>query len=100
MTHMIDVNFCSYIDYRLQPGDVRGYLNMGRLLTTAGRLPEAEKVYRRARNLLPSANQGRVTVTQSHLQVFLNLAVLIAANHSRYEEADDVSTPGIVSNRT
>ncbi|XP_022653435.1 transmembrane and TPR repeat-containing protein 3-like isoform X3 [Varroa jacobsoni] len=75
---------------RLQPGDVRGYLNMGRLLTTAGRLPEAEKVYRRARNLLPSANQGRVTVTQSHLQVFLNLAVLIAANHSRYEEADDL----------
>lgn len=67
---------------------------MGRLLTTAGRVPEAEEVYRRARSLLPSANQakqGKVTVTQTHLQIFLNLAVLIAANHSRYEEADDVS---------
>lgn len=79
---------------RLQPADVRGYLNMGRLLTTSGRTSEAEQVYRRARNLLPTVNQakhGKVTVTQTHLQIFLNLAVLIAANHSRYDEADDVS---------
>lgn len=81
--------------FRLQPGDIRGYLNMARLLTTAGRVPEAEEVYRRARSLLPSASQakqGKVTVTQTHLQIFLNLAVLIAANNSRYEEADDVSS--------
>ncbi|XP_028967817.1 protein O-mannosyl-transferase TMTC3 [Galendromus occidentalis] len=76
---------------RLQPGDVRAYLNMGRLLTITGKTDEAEEIYQRARRLIPTPNQSltnRVTVTQSHLQVFLNLAVLIAANESRVEEAD------------
>ena len=67
---------------------------MGRLLTITGKANEAEEVYQKARSLIPNANHSqtsRVTVTQSHLQVFLNLAVLIAANESRVEEADYVS---------
>lgn len=78
---------------------MRGYLNMGRLLTITGKTNEAEEIYQRARSLIPSANQSqssRVTVTQSHLQVFLNLAVLIAANESRVEEADYVSYMSLI----
>ncbi|XP_067130924.1 protein O-mannosyl-transferase Tmtc3-like [Centruroides vittatus] len=75
---------------RIQPNDVRGYLNSGRVFTLLRRYHEAEDAYLQAKALLPPPEREvrEVHVTPSHLQVFLNLASLIAQNHSRLEEAD------------
>ncbi|XP_013791998.2 transmembrane and TPR repeat-containing protein CG4050-like, partial [Limulus polyphemus] len=76
---------------RIQPDDVRGYLNSGRVFTHLKQYQDAEMVYLKAKSLLPQARWGKtseVRVTQTHLQLFLNLASLISRNHTRLEEAD------------
>ncbi|XP_022244376.1 transmembrane and TPR repeat-containing protein CG4050-like [Limulus polyphemus] len=76
---------------RIQPDDVRGYLNSGRLFTHMKKYQEAELVYLKAKSLLPQANRiksSEARITQTHLQLFLNLASLISRNNTRLEEAD------------
>ncbi|KAG8199948.1 hypothetical protein JTE90_006195 [Oedothorax gibbosus] len=78
---------------KIEPKDVRSYLNIGRILTSLRRFDEAEATYRKAQRLLPSPSsetQQEVHVTPSHLQLFLNLALLISQNETRLEEADAV----------
>ncbi|XP_013776748.2 transmembrane and TPR repeat-containing protein CG4050-like [Limulus polyphemus] len=76
---------------RIQPDDIRGYLNSGWLFTLMKKYQEAELVYLKAKSLLPRSSRvksSEARVTQTHLQLFLNLASLISRNHTRLEEAD------------
>ncbi|XP_076358340.1 protein O-mannosyl-transferase Tmtc3-like isoform X1 [Tachypleus tridentatus] len=76
---------------RIQPDDIRGYLNSGRVFTRMKKYQEAELVYLQAKALFPqvySVQSSESRVTQSHLQLFLNLASLISRNRTRLEEAD------------
>ncbi|KFM74789.1 Transmembrane and TPR repeat-containing protein, partial [Stegodyphus mimosarum] len=68
---------------RIQGDDVRGYLNMGRVLTHLRRYEEAEGIYLQAKALFPGpaeTKEREVRVTPNHLQLFLNLAFLISRN--------------------
>ncbi|XP_076355014.1 protein O-mannosyl-transferase Tmtc3-like [Tachypleus tridentatus] len=76
---------------RIQPDDIRGYLNSGRLFTHMKKYYEAELVYLKAKSLLPKSSRiksSEARITQTHLQLFLNLASLISRNNTRLEEAD------------
>lgn len=77
---------------RLQPTDVRGYLNLGRVLTSLRRYRAAEEVYQKAKKVLVSneAVMEKTYVSANHLQLYLNLALLISRNNSRLEEADEL----------
>ena len=77
----------------VQPDDIGGYINVGRALNHLGRVGAAEEAYLKAKSLLPRAKQGETyeaRVAPNHLNVFLNLATLIAKNGSRLEEADSL----------
>ncbi|XP_076315958.1 protein O-mannosyl-transferase Tmtc3-like [Tachypleus tridentatus] len=70
---------------RVQPDDIRGYLNAGNVLTRMKRYHQAEDMYLKARSLLPPFNGETprvLRVTQSYLQVLVNLASLIIKQHS------------------
>ncbi|XP_076363291.1 protein O-mannosyl-transferase TMTC3-like [Tachypleus tridentatus] len=76
---------------RMQPNDVRGFLNAGRILTCLRRYQEAEEIYLKAKAMLPlneKPTDMETHVTPSHLQVYLGLASLLSKNKSRLEEAD------------
>ncbi|XP_022236890.1 transmembrane and TPR repeat-containing protein CG4050-like, partial [Limulus polyphemus] len=78
---------------RMQPNDVRGFLNAGRILTCLRRYQEAEEIYLKAKAMLPlneKPTDMETHVTPSHLQVYLGLASLLSKNNSRLEEADAV----------
>ena len=76
---------------RVQPDDIGAHLNMGRTYNNMAKFEEAEAAYLKAKSLLPRAKPGesyQARVAPNHLNVFLNLATLIAKNGSRLEEAD------------
>ena len=76
---------------RVQPDDIGAHINIGRSFNHLGRLHEAETAYLAAKALLPKPKKGesyQARVAPNHLNVFLNLATLIAKNESRLEEAD------------
>ena len=78
---------------QVQPDDMGGHINVGRIYNHLKRFKEAEEAYLNAKSLLPEARPGKsyqARVAPNHLNVFLNLATLIAQNESRLEEADQL----------
>jgi len=76
---------------RVQPDDIGAHINVGRTYNHMARFEDAEAAYLKAKSLLPRAKPGesyQARVAPNHLNVFLNLATLIAKNGSRLEEAD------------
>lgn len=76
---------------QVQPDDIGGHIHVGRIYNHLKRYGEAEEAYLRAKALLPKPRPGesyQARVAPNHLNVFLNLATLIAKNGSRLEEAD------------
>ena len=76
---------------QVQPDDIGGHINVGRVYNHMKRFKEAEEAYLKAKSLLPKSRPGesyQARVAPNHLNVFLNLATLIAQNGSRLEEAD------------
>ena len=74
-----------------QPDDIGAHINVGRTYNHMARFEEAETAYLRAKSLLPRPKPGesyQARVAPNHLNVFLNLATLIAKNSTRLEEAD------------
>lgn len=75
----------------VQPDDIGAHINVGRTYNNLRHFKEAEKAYMRAKDLLPKPKTGepyQARIAPSHLNVFLNLANLIAKNETRLEEAD------------
>lgn len=78
---------------RVQPDDMGGHINVGRIYNHLKLYKEAEEAYLNAKSLLPESRPGKsyqARVAPNHLNVFLNLATLIAQNESRLEEADQL----------
>ncbi|XP_028982369.1 protein O-mannosyl-transferase TMTC3 isoform X2 [Diachasma alloeum] len=75
----------------VQGDDIGAHINVGRTYNHLKMFKEAEDAYLRAKSLLPKAKPGesyQARIAPSHLNVFVNLANLIAKNGSRLEEAD------------
>lgn len=75
----------------VQPDDIGAHMNVGRTYNNLNHYESAEKAFFKAKDLLPRPRPGeryQTRVAPSHLNVFLNLANLIARNKSRLEEAD------------
>ncbi|RWS11056.1 transmembrane and TPR repeat-containing protein CG4050-like protein [Dinothrombium tinctorium] len=75
----------------VQPDDIGAHMNVGRTYNNLNEYELAETAFRKAKSLLPRPRPGeryQARVAPSHLNVFLNLANLIARNKSRLEEAD------------
>lgn len=75
----------------VQVDDIGAHINVGRTYNHLKMFKEAEDAYLRAKSLLPKAKPGesyQARIAPSHLNVFVNLANLIAKNSTRLEEAD------------
>lgn len=75
----------------VQPDDIGAHMNVGRTYNNLNKYDLAEMAFHKAKDLLPRPRPGeryQARVAPSHLNVFLNLANLIARNRSRLEEAD------------
>lgn len=75
----------------VQPDDVGAHINVGRTYTHLEMYGEAEEAYLKAKSFLPKAKPGesyQTRIPPNYLNVFLNLANLIAKNRTRLEEAD------------
>ena len=78
---------------QVQPDDMGGHINVGRVYNHLKLYKKAEEAYLTAKSLLPESRPGKsyqARVAPNHLNVFLNLATLIAQNESRLEEADQL----------
>lgn len=76
---------------RIQEDDIGAHINVGRTYNNLKRYAEAEQAYVRAKALFPQAKPGvsyHARIAPNHLNVFINLANLIAKNQTRLEEAD------------
>ncbi|XP_054711432.1 protein O-mannosyl-transferase Tmtc3-like [Uloborus diversus] len=76
---------------KVQPDDIGAHINVGRTYHHLHMYEEAEKAFRKAKDLLPRPKTGepyQARIAPSHLNVFLNLGNLISRNGSRLEEAD------------
>ncbi|KAM8712089.1 hypothetical protein ACLKA7_012590 [Drosophila subpalustris] len=76
---------------RIQADDIGAHINVGRTYNNLKRYAEAEQAYVRAKALFPQAKPGvsyHARIAPNHLNVFINLANLIAKNQTRLEEAD------------
>ncbi|CAG2118227.1 unnamed protein product, partial [Medioppia subpectinata] len=75
----------------VQSDDIGAHMNVGRTYNNLHKYEMSEQAFNRAKDLLPRPRPGeryQARVAPSHLNVFLNLANLIARNKSRLEEAD------------
>ncbi|KAK9498194.1 hypothetical protein O3M35_004065 [Rhynocoris fuscipes] len=75
----------------VQQDDIGAHINVGRTYNHLNMFKEAEEAYLKAKSLLPKAKPGQsyqARIAPNHLNVFLNLANLIAKNATRLEEAD------------
>ncbi|KAL1110182.1 hypothetical protein AAG570_008259 [Ranatra chinensis] len=75
----------------VQQDDIGAHINVGRTYNHLKMFKEAEEAYLKAKSLLPKAKPGesyQARIAPNHLNVFLNLANLIAKNETRLEEAD------------
>lgn len=75
----------------VQQDDIGAHINVGRTYNHLKMFKEAEDAYLKAKSLLPKAKPGesyQARIAPNHLNVFLNLANLIAKNSTRLEEAD------------
>ncbi|KAH8413666.1 hypothetical protein KR222_003100, partial [Zaprionus bogoriensis] len=76
---------------RIQADDIGAHINVGRTYNNLKRYAEAEQAYVHAKALFPQAKPGvsyHARIAPNHLNVFINLANLIAKNQTRLEEAD------------
>ncbi|XP_034653174.1 protein O-mannosyl-transferase Tmtc3 [Drosophila subobscura] len=76
---------------RIQTDDIGAHINVGRTFNNLKRYAEAEQAYVKAKALFPQAKPGvsyHARIAPNHLNVFINLANLIAKNQTRLEEAD------------
>lgn len=76
---------------RVQGDDIGAHINVGRTYNHLKMFKEAEDAYLKAKSLLPKAKPGesyQARIAPNHLNVFVNLANLIAKNATRLEEAD------------
>ncbi|XP_058789494.1 protein O-mannosyl-transferase Tmtc3-like [Phymastichus coffea] len=76
---------------QVQGDDIGAHINVGRTYNHLKMFKEAEDAYLRAKSLLPKAKPGesyQARIAPNHLNVFVNLANLIAKNATRLEEAD------------
>ncbi|XP_017000704.2 protein O-mannosyl-transferase Tmtc3 [Drosophila takahashii] len=76
---------------RIQTDDIGAHINVGRTFNNLKRYAEAEQAYVQAKSLFPQAKPGvsyHARIAPNHLNVFINLANLIAKNQTRLEEAD------------
>ncbi|CAL4067251.1 unnamed protein product, partial [Meganyctiphanes norvegica] len=75
----------------VQEDDIGAHINVGRTYNNLKQFIDAEEAYLKAKSLLPKAKPGesyQARIAPNHLNVFLNLANLIARNETRLEEAD------------
>ncbi|XP_046810295.1 protein O-mannosyl-transferase Tmtc3 [Lucilia cuprina] len=75
----------------IQPDDIGAHINVGRTYNNLKMYAEAEKAYLKAKSLFPRIKPGesyQARIAPNHLNVFINLANLIARNQTRLEEAD------------
>ncbi|XP_033216961.1 protein O-mannosyl-transferase Tmtc3-like [Belonocnema kinseyi] len=75
----------------VQGDDIGAHINVGRTYNHLKMFKEAEDAYLKAKSLLPKAKPGesyQARIAPNHLNVFVNLANLIAKNATRLEEAD------------
>ncbi|XP_073813905.1 transmembrane O-mannosyltransferase targeting cadherins 3 [Musca autumnalis] len=75
----------------IQPDDIGAHINVGRTYNNLKMYDEAEKAYLKAKSLFPRIKPGesyQARIAPNHLNVFINLANLIARNQTRLEEAD------------
>lgn len=75
----------------IQPDDIGAHINVGRTFNNLKMYDEAEKAYLKAKSLFPRTKPGesyQARIAPNHLNVFINLANLIARNQTRLEEAD------------
>ncbi|XP_064462574.1 protein O-mannosyl-transferase Tmtc3-like [Ornithodoros turicata] len=87
----------AYMHYKkaitLQPDDIRGHLNIGRMLIILEKFTDAESVLQEALTLLAKPNKNRTRVprvTSTHLRLYLCLASLISKDDRRHQEADQL----------
>ncbi|XP_046747903.1 protein O-mannosyl-transferase Tmtc3-like isoform X1 [Diprion similis] len=76
---------------KVQGDDIGAHINVGRTYNHLKMFKEAEDAYLKAKSLLPKAKPGesyQARIAPNHLNVFVNLANLIAKNATRLEEAD------------
>ncbi|XP_043487059.1 protein O-mannosyl-transferase Tmtc3-like isoform X1 [Polistes fuscatus] len=76
---------------QVQGDDIGAHINVGRTYKHLKMFKEAEDAYLKAKSLLPKAKPGesyQARIAPNHLNVFVNLANLIAKNATRLEEAD------------
>ncbi|XP_057340182.1 protein O-mannosyl-transferase Tmtc3 [Microplitis mediator] len=76
---------------KVQGDDIGAHINVGRTYNHLKMFKEAEDAYLKAKSLLPKAKPGesyQARIAPNHLNVFVNLANLIAKNSTRLEEAD------------
>ncbi|XP_036347215.1 protein O-mannosyl-transferase Tmtc3 [Rhagoletis pomonella] len=76
---------------QIQPDDIGAHINVGRTYNNMQQYDQAEVAYRRAKSLFPQVKPGesyQARIAPNHLNVFINLAQLIARNSTRLEEAD------------
>lgn len=89
---MYHIQSCRAIFFSsVQQDDIGAHINVGRTYNHLKMFKEAEDAYLKAKSLLPKAKPGesyQARIAPNHLNVFLNLANLIAKNETRLEEAD------------
>ncbi|XP_067628574.1 protein O-mannosyl-transferase Tmtc3 [Eurosta solidaginis] len=76
---------------QIQPDDIGAHINVGRTYNNMQQYDKAEMAYREAKELFPKVKPGesyQARIAPNHLNVFINLAQLIARNRTRLEEAD------------
>lgn len=76
---------------KIQPDDIGAHINVGRTYNNLKMYTEAERAYLKAKSLFPRIKPGesyQARIAPNHLNVFINLANLIARNQTRLEEAD------------
>ncbi|XP_004517548.1 transmembrane and TPR repeat-containing protein CG4050 [Ceratitis capitata] len=76
---------------RIQPDDIGAHINVGRTYNNMQQYEQAELAYQKAKSLFPQVKPGesyQARIAPNHLNVFINLAQLIARNRTRLEEAD------------
>ncbi|KAL9921887.1 transmembrane O-mannosyltransferase targeting cadherins 3 isoform 1-T6 [Glossina fuscipes fuscipes] len=75
----------------IQPDDIGAHINVGRTYNNLKYYAKAEAAYLKAKSLFPRIKPGesyQARIAPNHLNVFINLANLIARNQTRLEEAD------------
>lgn len=77
----------------IQSDDIGAHINVGRTYNNLQMYQQAEEAYLKAKSLFPKIKPGesyQTRIAPNHLNLFINLANLIARNQTRLEEADQL----------